>query len=1339
MLAGVVMPPGCRSKLFARGLVLTVLLAVACIAWLGQKPAASQPSQPQPAATRPAPSKRDLSWDLKRKEAIQKSAEQHNGRPLQTRICEPASKTCETVWYWVVDGRKLHLREMADAQQKIFRRELCELSARDDKRECFDWDTGITRHHTKNEKGEWKLTALEPLSVGSSQPAAPSAATPRLATSLNEQNQTVIHFRGEIVKGDREAIVKIVRQARQAGREKFVLSLDLTGGNIEEARLIAGYAVAYQMPTMVVDDAACMDACLFIFSRGQGRYAGQRARLGVTGFGSMWRDALTSGRDKLLIADLKDEYGLPSAVFAAAVAAGPPDTLRLSAGDLMLAGVTLDVKETPAVRQEIKPRLVIADRKALDAMPPLPEAMWAAIPAKSEKLSQRRAESSDVIIDFHGTIARGDAEAVTRVYAEAHKAGARQVFLRLDLDSGELAEARALAALVRAGELTTIVPDGAVCMSSCMPLLTAGVRRYASEGTRIGLAGFYDSTKPQNAAQDDRLKSSLQFDLGIIPDIADRMFKARKGTTVWLTPDDLRALGVVVGSGAAKEPWQVPPPRPEPKVEATIWDEMPAHLRRVTRGPIIGSTGFIDLRGDFAVGDADVLRELSRTLRKDGATQLVLRLNAPDGDTEESHQLASVLMSERMWTAVPDMAKCLNACVSIFTAGRRKFASYSASIGLLGLSEMWKQYVDADSAARNKTAFMERFRLPAAVVHRMTITPGDKLVIINQVELGAMDVALGGRTLPQTAQTSATPQPPTPAPSKDPAWQQPPGGKSITSRTGQEDETIITFQGDMGAGDPDTVEAIVANSKKAGRGKFVLRLYSHGGERQVTRKLAEIVKTNEMTTVVPDKATCSTECIEVLAAGSRRLAAESAKIGMSGLAQLWEKLTAEGSNNAFRAILVRNFGLTAAVFERLIKTPDTVDVWFTPEELRAMGILVGGAAPPQTSQPKTPQQPQVASPTPKVDVRERIKVASYQGKVVITLKGEIVGGETVAFASAIAEANRAGKEVFGALLDSPGGLLSEGAQIAALVEYAKITTIVPEGAGCASACFVIFAAGNDKWADFTAQVGVHGASEQDGSDTTEARGATVLMARLVKEFGVPAAIIGRMVVTPPDQMVWLSPNELRSMGAVMKGAPRQLPPELASIPPAAPSSAPPARQSSPAEPATLRSAKAPNGKVLVSFQGNITKGDTDRINAIVERWRGQRSEVNALSIVSQGGDISEAIKLARYVRQNRLTTVVIDYQECTDQCVVVFSAGAEKWVGAGAKIGVPFLAEVWQAAVRRGSSESFRATLMKDYGLTREAIDRLIALPQDELSYLNAAELRSMGAVFMQAARKTAP
>jgi hypothetical protein len=125
-------------------------------------------------------------------------------------------------------------------------------------------------------------------------------------------------------------------------------------------------------------------------------------------------------------------------------------------------------------------------------------------------------------------------------------------------------------------------------------------------------------------------------------------------------------------------------------------------------------------------------------------------------------------------------------------------------------------------------------------------------------------------------------------------------------------------------------------------------------------------------------------------------------------------------------------------------------------------------------------------------------------------------------------------------LNSSGGNLLEAVKIADIVRQGKIATAVLSGATCASACFVIFAAGNEKYAHYSSMIGVHGASDRSGRETVESGAATVSMARIVRELGVPPPIVGKMVVTPPDQVVWLGPNDLRSMGTTILGKPSQL-------------------------------------------------------------------------------------------------------------------------------------------------------------------------------------------------------
>ena len=159
--------------------------------------------------------------------------------------------------------------------------------------------------------------------------------------------------------------------------------------------------------------------------------------------------------------------------------------------------------------------------------------------------------------------------------------------------------------------------------------------------------------------------------------------------------------------------------------------------------------------------------------------------------------------------------------------------------------------------------------------------------------------------------------------------------------------------------------------------------------------------------------------------------------------------------------------------------------------------------------------------------------------VVVTLSGEIVAGDADKLKSIIRRADHNGNTVAILRLDSPGGTILESVKLADIIRDAKIATSVVGAAKCASACFIVFAAGSEKFASYTALVGVHGASE-NGQETVESGAATVSMARIAKELGVPSSIIGKMVVTPPDEIVWLSPDDLRSMGTNMIGNPEPL-------------------------------------------------------------------------------------------------------------------------------------------------------------------------------------------------------
>jgi hypothetical protein len=177
-----------------------------------------------------------------------------------------------------------------------------------------------------------------------------------------------------------------------------------------------------------------------------------------------------------------------------------------------------------------------------------------------------------------------------------------------------------------------------------------------------------------------------------------------------------------------------------------------------------------------------------------------------------------------------------------------------------------------------------------------------------------------------------------------------------------------------------------------------------------------------------------------------------------------------------------------------------------------------------------------AAPAPSATIKS---LPGKNGGVVITLSGQIITGDSDIFISEIQRANAAGKSVENVQLNSAGGRLIEGVKLAAAVREAKISTTVGQGAVCASACFLIFAAGDPKFVGDGARIGVHKASEKGGRETMSSGAATEAMAHFARELGVPSSIVSRMVRTPSKQIGWLDLQDLKAMGVSLAGVPMQ--------------------------------------------------------------------------------------------------------------------------------------------------------------------------------------------------------
>ena len=115
-------------------------------------------------------------------------------------------------------------------------------------------------------------------------------------------------------------------------------------------------------------------------------------------------------------------------------------------------------------------------------------------------------------------------------------------------------------------------------------------------------------------------------------------------------------------------------------------------------------------------------------------------------------------------------------------------------------------------------------------------------------------------------------------------------------------------------------------------------------------------------------------------------------------------------------------------------------------------------------------------------------------------------------------------------LNSAGGSVVASEALAATIRRVRAQVMVGGNSMCASACFILFASSPNRYYMPGARIGVHSATREK-YETMDSMAVTTAMARSAAEMGVPNAIIGRMVSTPPGGMAWLSESELASMGA----------------------------------------------------------------------------------------------------------------------------------------------------------------------------------------------------------------
>ena len=160
---------------------------------------------------------------------------------------------------------------------------------------------------------------------------------------------------------------------------------------------------------------------------------------------------------------------------------------------------------------------------------------------------------------------------------------------------------------------------------------------------------------------------------------------------------------------------------------------------------------------------------------------------------------------------------------------------------------------------------------------------------------------------------------------------------------------------------------------------------------------------------------------------------------------------------------------------------------------------------------------------------EQVQISSTE--VILGGRGPVVKGDTARLEQALAALPQA-KRLLALALDSPGGLVTEGEQLAGVIRTHKLPVVIPSNSQCVSACFLLLAASPHRMTASDALVGVHSANENQ-QETDISLAVTTLMARDAARDGIPPAVIGKMVETTPGRVEWLTPADLASMNVTV--------------------------------------------------------------------------------------------------------------------------------------------------------------------------------------------------------------
>ncbi|MFG6568977.1 hypothetical protein [Sulfitobacter sp. 1A13679] len=189
----------------------------------------------------------------------------------------------------------------------------------------------------------------------------------------------------------------------------------------------------------------------------------------------------------------------------------------------------------------------------------------------------------------------------------------------------------------------------------------------------------------------------------------------------------------------------------------------------------------------------------------------------------------------------------------------------------------------------------------------------------------------------------------------------------------------------------------------------------------------------------------------------------------------------------------------------------------------------------QTRRFRPERAPTPGQPMPETALPDRLVLTPVSGGRAALLEGAIEAGDAERIVKQLSELTPTPEEIY---LNSPGGSVRDALELGRFLRREGLDTALREGDICYSACPYLLAAGAARTVPESASVGVH--QHYFGESTILPafvavediqRGQGEVM-RYLDDMGIDPMVMQHALVTPPDEIYVLLPEELRRYGFI---------------------------------------------------------------------------------------------------------------------------------------------------------------------------------------------------------------